>query len=142
MKFWDTSALLPLFIDEPATEACRSLVASDPVIIVWEATSVEMLSALARLRRESTGFDDLWPSVRQEMLERWTTWSRVADWPKVSRRAQRLVSVHPLKAADALQLAAALVACEDQPHELPIVTRDRPLAHAARLEGFPTITPQ
>lgn len=141
MKFWDTSALLPLFVDEPATEACRELLMADPDIIVWEATSVELLSAIARCRRHSTGLDDLCAGIRAEVLDRWPTWTRVADWPRVSARAQRIVNLHPLKAADAMQLAAALTACEDQPHTLPVVTRDRQLGSAARLEGFPVIMP-
>ncbi len=37
MRFWDTSALLPLFVDEPATESCLALMTSDPSVIVWEA---------------------------------------------------------------------------------------------------------
>jgi len=141
VRFWDTSALLPLFVDEPTTDECRALLSSDPVIIVWEATHIELLSAIARCRRHSSGLDDLLATVRHDVMERWPTWARVSDWPKVSTRAQRLVNLHPLKSADALQLAAALTVTEDQPHRLPFVTRDRTLAHAAQLEGFPVITP-
>lgn len=141
MKFWDTSALLPLFVDEPATESCVALLSSDPSVIVWEGTSVELLSALSRYRRHSSGFDDLWPSVRHEVLQRWVSWSRVADLAKAALRAQRLVNVHPLKAGDAFQLAAALVACEDQPQRIDVVTRDQTLAGAARLEGFQVRVP-
>jgi len=141
VKFWDTSALLPLFVDEPATESCAALLSSDPSVIVWEGTSVELLSALSRYRRHSSGFDDLWPSVRHEILERWVSWSRVADLAKASLRAQRLVNVHPLKTGDAFQLAAALVACEDQPQRIDFVTRDQALAGAARLEGFQVRVP-
>ena len=141
MKFWDTSALLPLFVDEPATESCAALLSSDPSVIVWEGTSVELLSALSRYRRHSSGFDDLWPSVRHEILQRWVSWSRVADLAKASLRAQRLVNVHPLKAGDAFQLAAALVACEDQPQRIDFVTRNQTLAGAARLEGFQVRVP-
>jgi predicted nucleic acid-binding protein len=136
VRFWDTSALLPLFVDEPATDACTALLSSDPSVIVWEGTSVELQSALSRYRRHSSGFDDLWPGVRHEMLQRWTSWSRVADLAKATLRAQRLVNVHPLKTGDAFQLAAALVACEDQPQRMDFVTRDAALASAARLEGF------
>lgn len=141
MRFWDTSALLPLFVYESATEHCQTLLRADPAVVVWEGTSVEMLSALARYRRHAKGFDDLWPGVRREMLERWATWSRVADWGRVVSPAQRLVTIHPLKAGDAFQLAAAIVASEDQPHRLPFVTRDRTLAAAAELEGFPVEVP-
>jgi len=141
VRFWDTSALLPLFVEEPATESCAALLSADSSVIVWEGTSVELLSALSRYRRHSSGFDDLWPSVRHEILQRWGSWSRVADLAKASLRAQRLVNVHPLKAGDAFQLAAALVACEDQPQRLHFVTRDGTLATAARLEGFMTEMP-
>jgi uncharacterized protein len=141
VKFWDTSALLPLFVEEPATESCTALLSSDPSVIVWEGTSVELLSALSRYRQHASGFDDLWPGVRHEMLERWETWSRVADMGKASLRARRLVNVHPLKSGDAYQLAAALVACEDQPQWLTVVTRDLTMAAAARLEGFRVAIP-
>lgn len=141
MRFWDTSALLPLFVDEPTTDACSDLLTTDPAVVVWEATSVELLSAVARYRRHSSGLDDLCAGIRRDILDRWPTWSRVADWPRVSARAQRIVNLHPLKAADAMQLAAALTACEDQAHTLTFVTRDRALAHAAQLEGFPVVIP-
>ena len=57
----------------------------------------------------------------------------------VRQRAERLVGVHALSAADALQLAAALVVSREQPETLEFVTLDRVLARAARLEGFPVI---
>lgn len=141
MRFWDTSALLPLFLDEPSTDACRELLQEDPVVIVWEGTSVELLSALARCRRQSEGLEDLWAGIRHDVLTRWPAWSRVSDWSRISVRAQRLVNTHPLKAGNAMQLAAALTACEDESHTLGFVTRDRTLAAAAQLEGFPTAIP-
>jgi predicted nucleic acid-binding protein len=136
VRFWDTSALLPLFVEEPATDYCTALLTTDPSIIVWESTIVELQSALSRYCRHASGFDDLWPTVRHEMLSRWASWSRVADLSKATQRAQRLVNVHPLKTGDAYQLAAALVACEDEPQRLSFVTRDLTLGAAAHLEGF------
>jgi predicted nucleic acid-binding protein len=53
--------------------------------------------------------------------------------------AERLVRIHPLRAADALQLAAATVAAEGQPANLPIVTMDDRLTLAADREGFPVV---
>jgi hypothetical protein len=52
---------------------------------------------------------------------------------------RRLVRVHPLRAADALQLAAALVACEGDPSSLVMVTLDARLSEAARKEGLATL---
>jgi hypothetical protein len=48
----------------------------------------------------------------------------------------RLLRVHPLRAADSLQLAAAVVASEGDPGELPFVCLDEKLAQAASREGF------
>jgi predicted nucleic acid-binding protein len=46
---------------------------------------------------------------------------------------------HPLRAADALQLGAALFAADGDPQSLELVTLDRRLADAARREGFPVL---
>ncbi|MFY9343542.1 MAG: hypothetical protein WAT39_13685 [Planctomycetota bacterium] len=55
-------------------------------------------------------------------------------------RARRLLANHPLRAADACQLAAALIACRERPDALGFVTLDSRLAEAARREGF-TVLP-
>jgi hypothetical protein len=141
LNFWDSSALVPLYIDEPATDRLRTLLQRDPDVIVWMLSSVEVLSAIARHRRRSKGAADLLHQARLEVLERWSQWSAVTDAEAVRRRAERLVAVHPLAAADALQLAAALVACGDRPETLDVVTLDRRLATAAQLEGFHIVWP-
>jgi len=136
VKFWDTSALVPLVVDEAATEPARRLLSEDPAVIVWMLSGVELLSALARLGRSSSGLDDLLPALRHDVLTQFTRWATVTDVDGVRRRAERLVGVHPLAAADAMQLGAALVAASDRPETLEFVTLDRPLARAAQLEGF------
>jgi predicted nucleic acid-binding protein len=136
VKFWDTSALVPLVVDEAATEPARRLLSEDPAVIVWMLSGVELLSALARLGRASSGLDDLLPALRHDLLAQFTRWATVTDVDGVRRRAERLVGVHPLAAADAMQLGAALVAASDRPETLEFVTLDRPLARAAQLEGF------
>ena len=141
MTFWDSSALVPLYIDEPATDRLRKLAQRDPEIVVWMLSSVEVLSAIARHRRRSKGADDLLHQARLEVLERWSRWSAVTHVEAVRRRAERLVAVHPLAAADALQLAAALVASGDRPETLDFVTLDGRLATAAQLEGFRVVQP-
>ena len=45
MKFWDTSALVPLIVDEPGTKAARDLLAEDADVMIWTLTSVELLSS-------------------------------------------------------------------------------------------------
>jgi len=58
----------------------------------------------------------------------------------VRRTAERLLRVHPLRAADSMQLAAALIAAEHNPSDLDIVCLDKKLSDAARREGFTVLT--
>ena len=136
MKFWDTSALVPLVIDEPVTPQMRALLRRDRNVIVWMLTSVELLSTLGRLGRLSTGLADLLPGVRIEAMDLFQRWASVTHVEGVRRRAERLVGVHPLSAADAMQLGAALMAAGDRPETMDVVTLDRNLTRAAQLEGF------
>jgi predicted nucleic acid-binding protein len=139
VKFWDSSALVPLFFDEPASGAARRLVTDDPDVVVWTLTSVELLSMIARMARSSEGLEDLLAGVRGDALDRVRRCHQVTLLDAVRQRAERLVGVHALTAADALQLAAALVVSREQPETLEFVTLDRVLARAARLEGFPVV---
>ena len=139
MKFWDTSALVPLVVDEPSTAATRDLIARDPNVVVWLLTGVELLSAISRLGRVSSGLEDLAAALRQDAMSQARRWTMVTDVDGVRRRAERLVGVHPIAAADALQLGAALVTCHDRPESLEFVTLDKVLARSARLEGFPVV---
>lgn len=141
MKFWDTSAIVPLLVDEPATEAARQIQSRDPDFVVWMLTSVELLSALGRLGRQAPGLEDVLPGLRAGAIDLVKRCATVTDVEGVRRRAERLVGVHPLAAADAMQLAAALVASGDRPERLEFVTLDMPLARCAQLEGFRVIVP-
>jgi predicted nucleic acid-binding protein len=139
VKFWDTSALVPLVVDEPATDDMQRVLADDGDVLTWTFTGVELLSAIARLGRVASGLEDLAAALRLEAIARARQWHRVTDVEGVRRRAERLVGIHPLSAADAMQLGAALAASGDRPETLDFVTLDRPLARCAQLEGFRVI---
>lgn len=136
MRFWDSSAVVPLTVREASTDRLLDHLRDDPAMAVWVATPVEVLSALWRRRRGGEVTDALVGAAGDllDALER--AWSVVADATPVVARARRLVAVHPLRAADALQLAAALFACREDPSQVDVVTLDDRLAAAARLEGF------
>jgi predicted nucleic acid-binding protein len=140
VRFWDTSALVPLIVEEPTTPAIRELLVQDRDVLVWMLTSVELLSTLGRLGRTSRELSDVLPSARVEVMELFARWAAVTHVDGVRRRAERLVSVHPLSAADAMQLGAALLASNDRPETLEFVTLDQPLARCAQLEGFRVIS--
>lgn len=137
MIFWDSSAVVPLLVAERDTQRLQALFANDPAMIVWWATSVECASALARLERGRA----LGPAAARQAFRRldalaaaWIEIEPVADLRPV---AVRLLRVHDLRAADALQLAAAILAAERRPATLDFVCRDDRLTRAAEQEGFP-----
>ena len=141
MRFWDTSALIPLFVSERATPQMERRLREDPEVIVWTLTRVEILSAFARRRRAEPAAARRLATVLREVLSAWDHWSEVTALEAVRRHAERVVETHPLKAADALQVGAALVAAEEAPATLEFVTLDRNLAVAAEREGFRVICP-
>ena len=74
-------------------------------------------------------------------MRAWDGWSEITNVELVRRHAERLVESYPLRAADALQLGAALIAAEGDPTNLELVTLDRNLADAAEREGFAVLGP-
>ena len=136
MRFWDTSALLPLVVAERVTRRAEQWLREDPTVVVWTLTRVELLSALARRRRESPRAARALRAARNDLLSAWPQWSEVTSVATVRHQAERLVERHPLRAADSLQLGAAMVAAEGMPATLEFVTFDRQQAQAATLEGF------
>ena len=136
MRFWDSSAIVPLSVEEPATDRALALVAEDPEVAIWWATPVECASAVARLEREAA----LTPAEAAEAFHRLDllarSWFEIEPHDELREVARRLLRVHPLRAADALQLAAAYLAAERRPPTLEVVTLDERLRHAALKEGF------
>ena len=124
---------------EATTKVLQRLAASDPSMLVWWATEIECASAITRLEREGA----LEPPVVDEAFERLKRlaggWHEVDASDAVREAAVRFLRVHPLRAADALQLAAAFVAAERRPSSLEVITLDDRLAFAARREGFVVI---
>ena len=136
MRYWDSSALVPLVVQEAETDQREQLQRQDRHIVTWWGSWVECASALNRLQRDGD-LDDAGLNQALAKLNRAAAgWVRIRPSDRVRQRALRLLRVHPLRAADALQLAAALVACGDAPETLAMVCSDRRLSEAAAKEGF------
>ena len=141
MIFWDTSALIPLIVDEPKTGAMRAVWKRDSGMVVWWGTSVECASALARVGRDGT-ISDQDVDVARDLLETLaSSWTEVLPTDGVREHAGRVLLRHPLRAADALQIGAAMVWAEDRPRGHSFCTLDARLADVARLEGFRVVDP-
>jgi hypothetical protein len=141
VRFWDTSAILPLLVEEAASGAVRLTLEDDLRMAAWWGTRVECVSALAR--RERDGSADL--RAVGEALDRLDAlagaWVEIRPTDTLRETAERVLRTHPVRAADALQLAAAIVVAAGNPASLSLVTLDMRLALAASKEGFRVLQP-
>lgn len=136
--FWDASALVPLCIWEATTEQVRAhLRRFAPV--VWWGTSVEVHSAISRLYREgaidASGRDGA--LARLHMLSQ--GWSEILPDDSLRSLAGSLLNSYCLRAADSLQLAAALTWCQQKPANRTLICGDRRLSEVARSAGFTVV---
>ncbi len=139
--FPDTSALVKRYVREFDSRRMRALW-SDPanVIYISQLTSTELASALGRLLREgSVDVDFVRRATHAFRLDIGRRVRVLALTPALQDVAERLVFAHPLRAADALQLATALAAARVVAlagEGLSFITADRRQAAAALAEGL------
>lgn len=140
MRYWDSSGLVALAFPEGSSGAANALAEEDDQMVTWWGTPVEVESAVRRATRgaELTPFSlrrgrAFLAAVEEHLAE-------VAPNDELRSVARRLVRVHDIRAADALQLAAALAWCAGDPTGHGFVSLDRRLRDAAELEGF-TVLP-
>jgi predicted nucleic acid-binding protein len=138
VRFWDSSAVIPLIVEEPAATHIRALLQDDPRMAVWWTCVVECWSALARRRRDGTLSLAGEEAARSLLRMLQSSWIEIQPGEEVRMHAGRLLRVHPLRAPDALQLAAALT-WAGGPGGVAVIL-DQRLREAARLEGL-TVVP-
>lgn len=136
MAFWDTSAIVPLCCSQQATRHGRTLVRDLGRMIVWWGTPIEARSAFARLRREGRLSDSGLATSIKLLDQLRASWDEIQPSAKVRSLAEQLPDDHGVRAADALQLAAALVWCGERPRHRPFICSDDRLATAATALGF------
>jgi predicted nucleic acid-binding protein len=136
MKFWDSSAIIPLCLKEQMSEMVKHVIKSDEDLVVWWATRVECLSAMLRRQRDGTLSTSAELKAKAILSAISAEWSEIQPNELVRQRAERLLAIHPLRSADAFQLAAALIWAQESPQDLEIVCLDQNLKEAARKEGF------
>jgi predicted nucleic acid-binding protein len=133
--FWDSSVLIPLAVQQPQSAAARLLYAKYTVV-AWWGTEVEIRSGLTRLKRMGQITASEFDQAKQIAEKIIRGWESVTTRPTLTQNACNALELFPLTAADAMQLAAALEACEHAPQEYVFITADQRLAEAARQTGF------
>jgi predicted nucleic acid-binding protein len=133
--FWDASALVPLCVPVHNPQYSRRLL-HQHAPVVWWASNVEVQSALGRLKRENVLSDRHYSAALQRLSILRKGWREIQPTNRLRDVAGSRLELHELRPADALQLAAALVWCNQRPKNRPFLCRDVRLREAARREGF------
>ena len=141
MKFWDSSAVIPLLVPETTSRSLQRLYDADPVMFAWWATEIECTSAIARRQRVGHLREDVAAEAFARLSALKVAWHELEPGDEVRESAKRFIRVHDLRTADALQLAAAFLIAEARPSTLEFVSLDDRLLAAARREGFSTTRP-
>ncbi len=136
MKFWDSSALVCLLVQQKASAKIVKLARKDPSMLVWWGSRIECVSAVSRLSREGNLGAEGVKAVYLGLEKLTEGWDEIQPGSQVRETAIRFLRVHPLRAADALQLAAAWIASENNPMTLEFISMDARLSEAAAREGF------
>ena len=140
MKFWDTSAVVPLLLSQPQSDLVRAWQLADPVMLVWWGSSVEFTSAVARLEREEKISARQCEDILEGLRFLAAAWHEIQPSRRLKTLAERLLRVHRLRSADSLQLAAALTVAGDEPGSVEFLCFDAQLNRAATREGLPVVT--
>jgi predicted nucleic acid-binding protein len=137
VRFWDASALVPLILEQPRTARARELLAEDKELVVWWGSPIECASAISRLHRDGRLTSAEVARARALLLALKASWFEVQAGDAVREQAFRILRLHPLRAADALQLAAAME-WAGSPPDGNFISFDERLSAAAQREGFLT----
>ncbi len=133
IAYFDTSSIVPLLVEEPATDRCQEHWEAADRVVTVRLARVEAHAALAQAERSSrisspqlrsavTGLDDLLGQVDHVEVD-----------DELVRTAAALAEAAGLRASDAVHLAAALHVAD---RELVVVAGDRALLAAATTAGL------
>lgn len=136
MQFWDASALVPLLVEEPRTVEMRALSREAGATITWWGTRIECSSAIRRKERLQHLSREQVNEGLRSLDQASSGWTEIQPDEGIRTRAMRLLAVHPLIAADALQLAAALQWSDDRGGGGDFISLDERLRDAASREGL------
>lgn len=138
--FWDSSGVVLLCTEQRETANARRLRERFRRLVLWWATPVEVRSALRRLMREGALSGPDVAAADQRLARLHDLAAEIEPTTEVRDLASSMLDRHDLRAADALQLAAALVLWRERPRGRPFVCYDKKLRVAADAAGF-TVLP-
>ena len=133
IAYFDTSAIVPLLIDEDATDRCSRLWNEAERIVSVRLLYPETCAALARAKRMERLTAAQMITATADLDELIEQIDHIELTGELARNAGRLAQEHGLRGYDAVHLAAAVAVADN---DAVLVTGDADLAAAAAARGL------
>jgi predicted nucleic acid-binding protein len=134
--FFDTSALIKRYLEETGSDAVAELCSSASLAAASQLLYAEMIATFARKRREDPSNAAVIDQRLQAFRTDFQTLTRIALDDDVHRRVDDLLGRHPLRGADAVHLASAVLVRDVLQEQVTFACADQRLVDAARAEGL------
>ena len=139
MAFFDTSAIVPLCVAQPSSQKAKQAYRSFTRQVVAWPTLIEASGAIYRAVRLGGLTESNARRALSRLAQLEKRWTEIVASDRVRHSAINVLSTYDLRAADAIQLASALVWCKDKPRDRAFVCLDQKLVTAARAVGFTAV---
>ena len=136
MSFWDSSAIVPLCVNQKNSQSAWRFWRMFSNRFVWRECVVEGASAFALLERQGMLDESSVRKAEDRLKLAEAKWTAIEPHSRIIEIARTLPAIYGLKALDSLQLAAALVWCKELSKNKNFVAADRKLLKAAETAGF------
>jgi predicted nucleic acid-binding protein len=128
--------VIPLIFEEPTSPVLNELLMQDTDMVVWWGTWIECSVTVSRLGCEGRLDENGQEETRAALDSMSMDWLEIEPTGELRLLAMLVSKTHSLKAADCLQLAAALRCCEGNTDGVDFVCLDNRLRQSAEDEGF------
>lgn len=141
MRYFDTSALVKQYVEEAGSKAVLELLKTGEKVYTASLTYAETHAAFSRRTREGRLTRDTTRRLALRFDRDWDSYDIVMLSDNVLGLARQVLYRHPLRSADAIHLASALLlARTSSTTSWEFVCADGRLCDAAKAEGFHPIS--
>lgn len=103
MIYWDTSAIIPLIIDESTSIKCNEVLANYPDHVTSFLTEVECHSAINRRIREGSISTNMFPNIISALDKILGSMTIVNMSPVITEESKRFLSSYNIRAFVSIQ---------------------------------------
>ena len=134
--FFDSSAVAPLCLAQASSQSARQAYRSFTTQVVAPTTLIETASAINRAVRLGELSTSGARAAKDRLSQLDRRWIQIEWTDRMKRLAVDLLAHYDLRAGDAIQLASALIWCNEKPRNRPFVCFDQRLSAAVGGAGF------